>query len=199
MVYSSKPLSLRESGSIGATAASPACDGHPDRDAARVSPFRMQKRPTRRAYGKSGGGAIFRVLRRLWIPLVLLAVIGIGALTVSRLHGVFGSENRPSYADTNVNDSPSLDPTELTYQVFGAPGTVADISYFDAKGEPQLVRQTSLPWTFKFTTASAAIASVVAQGDSGTIGCRIMVDGAVKAEKVTNEPSAFTFCLLKPS
>ena len=31
---------------------------------------------------------IFRVLRRLWIPLVVLVVIGAGGFTVSRLHGI---------------------------------------------------------------------------------------------------------------
>ena len=37
----------------------------------------------------------------------------------------------------------------------------------------------------------------MAQGDGASIGCRIMVDGEVKAEKITHEVSAFTFCLLK--
>ncbi|MCW2659560.1 MAG: hypothetical protein JWP83_712 [Mycobacterium sp.] len=139
------------------------------------------------------------VLRRVWIPLVILAVIGVGGLTVSRLHGVFGSENRPKYADTNVSESTPSDPTHLTYEVFGAPGTVADISYFDINGDPQLVHGATLPWTSTFTTTSALMGSLVAQGDTGTIGCRIVVNGVVQAEKVTHEPSAFTFCLLKPT
>ncbi|EUA56851.1 conserved membrane family protein [Mycobacterium xenopi 4042] len=37
----------------------------------------------------------------------------------------------------------------------------------------------------------------MAQGDSNSIGCRIVVDGEVKAERVSNEVNAFTFCLLK--
>lgn len=199
MVYSSNPLPLHESGPVGATAAGPALDSRPNGDAARSRPFRMRKRPVRRGYRKSGSGAIFRVLRRLWIPLVLLAVVSIGGFTVSRLHGLFGSENRPSYADTKGSESESSDPTQLTYEVFGASGTTADISYFDINGDPQLVHSTSLPWSLQFTSTSAVIGSVVAQGDSGTIGCRILVDGVVKAEKVVKEPSAFTFCLLKPT
>jgi hypothetical protein len=131
--------------------------------------------------------------------LVILAVLGVGGLTVSRLHGVFGSERRPTYGDTNVGETGSSDPTELTYEVFGAPGTVADISYFDRDGNPKLVHAAGLPWSLKFATTSAVIGSVVAQGDTGTIGCRIVVDGVVKAEKVTHEPSAFTFCLLRPT
>ena len=158
--------------------------------------------PAPRAQGGSGksrrnpGFVIFRILRRLWIPLVVLAVIGAGGLTVSRLHGIFGSEKRLSYSDTKVDTKPS-NPKHLRYEVFGPPGTTADISYFGANGDPQhdLV---SLPWSLEFAiTGAASIGSIAAQGDSDSIGCRILVDGVVKAEKVTHEVSAFTSCLLK--
>lgn len=115
-----------------------------------------------------------------------------------RLHGIFGSEKRPSYADTKISDTKPFDPKQLTYEVFGAPGTVANISYFDADGDPKLVRGASLPWSLKFPITQAAVAgSIVAQGDSDTIGCRIVVDAEVKAERISNEVHAFTFCQLK--
>ena len=57
-----------------------------------------------------GDSRFFGVLRRLWIPLVILAVIGGGGWTVSRLHGVFGAEKRPLYADTGSTDSTVLQP-----------------------------------------------------------------------------------------
>ena len=60
-----------------------------------------------------------RVLRRLWIPLVVLAVIGAGGLTVSRLHGIFGSEKGPSYADTRIDDATPYNPKHMRYEVFG--------------------------------------------------------------------------------
>ncbi len=128
----------------------------------------------------------------------MLVVIGAGGLTVSRLHGIFGSEKRPSYADTKINDTKPFDPKQLTYEVFGPPGTVAQISYFDADGDPQLIKGASLPWSLNFPITQAAVAgSLVAQGDSDNIGCRIVVDGEVKAERVSNEVNAFTFCQLK--
>ena len=140
----------------------------------------------------------FRVLRRLWIPLVVLAVIGAGGLTVSRLHGVFGSEKHLSYADTRIDNTQPSNPKHLRYEVFGPPGTVADISYFGEDGDPQHVDGVSLPWSLEFAiTGAASIGSIAAQGDSDSIGCRIIVDGVVKAEKVTHEVSAFTSCLLK--
>ena len=145
-----------------------------------------------------GRGLATRVLRRLWVPLVILVVIGAGGLTVSRLHGIFGSEKRPSYADTKINDAKPFNPKHLTYEVFGPPGTVADISYFDVNGDPQRLAGARLPWSLQFEfTAAAVVGSIVAQGDSESIGCRITVDGEVKAEKITHEVSAFTFCQLK--
>lgn len=141
---------------------------------------------------------IFRVLKRLWIPLVILAVIGAGGFTVARLHGIFGSEKRLSYADTRIDNTKPFNPKHLRYEVFGPPRTVAEISYFDVNGDLQRVKETPLPWSLEFTiTPATATANIVAQGDSDSIGCRILVDGVVKEEKITNEVSAFTFCLLK--
>jgi hypothetical protein len=37
----------------------------------------------------------------------------------------------------------------------------------------------------------------VAQGDSGSIGCRFLVDGVVKAGTIAHEVDASTICLLK--
>lgn len=139
---------------------------------------------------------VLRGLKRLWIPLVVLAVIAVGGLTVSRLHGLFGSEKGLSYADTRVDNKP-YNPPHLRYEVFGPPGTVALISYFGANGDPQHVEGASLPWSFEFAiTAATGMRSVAAQGDSDSIGCRIVLDGVVKAEKVTHAVSAFTSCTL---
>ena len=55
-----------------------------------------------------------------------------------------------------------------------------------------------MPWSLKITTDSSAVVSnVVAQGDSDMIGCRIVVDGEVKAERISNRVNAFTYCLVK--
>jgi hypothetical protein len=128
----------------------------------------------------------------------VLVVIAAGGFAVSRLHGIFGSDKRPSYADTKVNDSKPFNPKHLTYEVFGSPGTVANISYFDVNAEPQHIEGASLPWSLDFAiTETSAVGSVVAQGDSDNIGCRILVDGEVKTERTSNQVNAFTSCLLK--
>ena len=144
------------------------------------------------------GISIFRVLERFWIPLVIVLVVGAGALSVGRIHGIFGSEKRPSYADSANSDTKPFNPKHLTYEVFGPPGTVADISYFDVDGDPKRVDGATLPWTLPLTTTSPAVmGNIVAQGNSNSIGCRIWVDGAVKAEKISDETNAFTYCVLK--
>jgi hypothetical protein len=128
----------------------------------------------------------------------VLAVVCAGAFTVSRLHGVFGSEKRPTYADTSVGDTKPFNPKHLTYEVFGPAGTVATISYFDENSEPTSVEGASLPWTFRFEiTGSSGLGSVMAQGDGNSIGCRILVDDEVKAENSSDQVNAFTSCLLK--
>jgi hypothetical protein len=128
----------------------------------------------------------------------VLVVVGAGGFTVSRLHGVFGSEKRSTYADTSVSDNKPFNPKHLTYEVFGPAGTLATISYFDENSEPTSLEAASLPWTFRFEiTEASAMGSVMAQGDSDSIGCRILVDDKVRAENSSNEVNAFTSCLLK--
>lgn len=146
---------------------------------------------------RNPGAGIVKLLGRLWIPLLILAVLTAGGFTVSRLHGIFGSEKRQSYADTRVKDSKPFNPKHLKYEVFGAPGTVADISYFDVNADPQHINGVTLPWSMDLsTTLPSIVGNVVAQGDTDTIGCRIIVDGTVKSEKVSHEVNAFTYCVL---
>ncbi|MBV8292504.1 MAG: MmpS family protein [Mycobacterium sp.] len=186
-----------------ATAGGEGLSQRPSRWPALLRPLR-QRSPAPRTRGGSQKGrrnrgfGIFAVLRRLWIPLVILVVIAVGGFTVARLHSVFGAEKRPLYADTKINDTKPFNPKHLTYEVFGPPGTVANISYFDVNADPQRINGARLPWWVEFaSTEATAVGSVVAQGDSDSIGCRILVDGEVKAERISNEVSAFTSCLLK--
>ncbi|WP_231965783.1 MmpS family protein [Mycobacterium sp. E802] len=138
------------------------------------------------------------MLKRLWIPVVIAVVLIAGGFTVQRLHGVFGSEVRPVYADTELEERKPYDPKQLVYEVFGPPGTVANISYFDADAEPKFVEKARLPWTLEFPmTEATAMVNVIAQGDSDSIGCRITVDDKVKAERFDHGEKAFTYCLLK--
>jgi len=162
------------------------------------SRFRRRAPGKFRPQRKSPGSAVLRLLGRLWIPLVIVVVMAAGSVAVARLRGIFGSESSPTYGDTNDGQAKPLNPKYIRYEVFGPAGTVADISFFDADGNPANEDGVSLPWSLQFPmTTAASIGSVAAQGDSGSIGCRILVDGSVKAEKITtHEVSSFTSCLL---
>ncbi|KUI11601.1 hypothetical protein AU193_19620 [Mycobacterium sp. GA-1285] len=137
-------------------------------------------------------------MKRLWIPLLILVVIVAGGFTVSRLRTVFGSENRPSYAETKLEEQEPYTTKTLVYEVFGPPGTSADISFFDPDAEPQFVESASLPWSATYDLSGAAIVgNLVTQGTGSSIGCRITVDGEVKAERTSQGVNAFTYCLVK--
>jgi Mycobacterium membrane protein len=130
--------------------------------------------------------------------MVVLAVVTVSTSAVYRVHGYFGSQKRESYADSNMETAKAFNPKRIIYEVFGPAGTVADISYFDVNSDPQRVNAAKLPWSLDIsTTKPAVMGNLVAQGDGDSIGCRITVDGEVKAERVTNEVNAYTFCVVK--
>jgi hypothetical protein len=117
---------------------------------------------------------------------------------VSRLHGVFGTDDRPVYSSTESQEKKATDPKYLTYEISGTPGSTADISFFNAEAEPELIKGASLPWSFKFEiTGAAGVGNISAQGTGNEIGCRILVGDDVKAEKTSQGTAAFTFCVLK--
>ncbi|MDT7762932.1 MAG: hypothetical protein QOC63_2352 [Mycobacterium sp.] len=139
------------------------------------------------------------VLKRGWIPLLIVVVVAIGGFTVDRVRGVFGSNSEITSAGSGLaNDAAPFNPKRVTYEIFGSDGTVATINYLDLDAQPQEVKGARLPWSITLTTtAPASNANIVAQGDSDTIGCRITVDGKVKDEKTSDGVHAETFCLVK--
>ncbi|OYV24275.1 MAG: hypothetical protein B7W97_00215 [Mycobacterium sp. 20-66-4] len=137
-------------------------------------------------------------LKRAWVPLVVVIAVALGAIAVTRLRGVFGSD--AIFTATGSSAEP-LEPSHVkrvTYEIYGPGDTAGSVSYLDTKAAPEQANFTSLPWTFTITTTvPAVIASVVAQGDSDNIGCRITVNGEVKDERSTAGRHAQTSCLVK--
>ena len=137
-----------------------------------------------------------RGLKKVWIPLLLIVVLAVSGLVVSRLHKMFAS------ADLNANAGAGIEivqfnPKILIYDVYGAPGTTAQISYFDPDANVHLVT-VPLPWSITLSTTLPAIsASLMARGDSDEIGCRVTVNGTVREEQAANGHNAQTYCLVK--
>ncbi|OBG34841.1 MmpS family transport accessory protein [Mycobacterium sp. E3198] len=137
-------------------------------------------------------------LKRAWVPLVVVVAVALGAVAVDRLRGVFGSD--AIFTATGSSAEP-LEPSHVkrvTYEVYGPSDTAGSVSYLDKKAQPEQADFTSLPWTFTITTTvPAVIASVVAQGNSDSIGCRITVNGELKDQRSTAGRHAQTSCLVK--
>lgn len=137
-----------------------------------------------------------RGLKKIWIPLVLIVVLAISGLVVSRLHKMFASQDLNANAGAGI-EIVQFNPKVLVYDVYGPPGTTAQISYFDADANVHLLT-TPLPWsTTLSTTLPTVSANIMAQGDSDEIGCRVTVNGTVREEKTANGTNAQTYCLVK--
>lgn len=143
-------------------------------------------------------GPIFTILKRAWVPVVVAAAVIGGALAVINLRGAFGSDEVFSWSGTGSEVIESINVKQVTYEVFGPGGAAGGVSYLNRDTQPEQADFTTLPWTYTMTTTNpAVIANLVAQGDSDSIGCRIIVNGDVKDEQVSHGRHAQAFCLVK--
>lgn len=138
------------------------------------------------------------VLARIWAPTVAVVAVALGSVAVTQLRGEFGSE--PIFTATGSHAQP-LEPTHVkrvVYEILGPAGTAGSVNFLDQSAQPVQATFSSLPWTVEIsTTAPAVIASVVAQGDSDRLGCRIIVDGQARQEQSSTGQHAQTSCLVK--
>ncbi len=137
------------------------------------------------------------VLKRAWIPLLLIVVLSVSTLAVTRLHKVFASQ------DLNANSGAGIkivqfNPKVVKYEIFGAPGSTANINYWDADANTHQINDAALPWSFTVSTTLPTVsANIMAQTDGGYIGCRITVDGELREHQSSDGHNAQTFCLVK--
>jgi hypothetical protein len=137
------------------------------------------------------------VVRRAWIPLLLIVVLAVSALVVTRLHKVFASQDLNANAGAGIKIV-QFNPKVVKYEIFGNPGTTANINYWDADANTHQVNDAPLPWTYTLSTTLPAVsANIMAQTDGGYIGCRISVDGELREHQSSEGRNAQTFCLVK--
>lgn len=139
---------------------------------------------------------IARAFKVLWIPLVLIVVLAISGLVVSRLHRMFGSEDLNANAGASI-EIVQFNPKVLVYDVYGPPGSTAQISYFDPDANIHQVN-TTLPWSVTLSTTLPTVsANLMALSDSDQISCRVTVNGTVREEQSADGINAQTYCLVK--
>jgi hypothetical protein len=137
-----------------------------------------------------------RVLKKVWIPLVIVVVLATSGLVVSRLHKVFASQNLNANAGAGI-EIVQFNPKILVYDVYGPPGSTAQIGYFDPDANVHSVT-VPLPWSITLSTTLPTVsASLMALGDGNEIGCRVTVNGIVREEQSANGVDAQTYCLVK--
>jgi Mycobacterium membrane protein len=140
---------------------------------------------------------VIRLAKKVWIPVVIVIVVAIAGFTVHRIRTFFGAEGIIVTPRVFADDPEPFDPKVVTYEIFGS-GSYADINYLDLDAKPQRVDGAALPWSLTLqTTAPSAAPNIVAQGDGGTITCRITVDDEVKDERTSSGVNAQTFCFVK--
>ena len=138
------------------------------------------------------------VLKRTWVPLVVAIAALLGGVGVEQLRGHFGSDSIFSATASSAEPLPSTHVKQVTYEVFGPAATTGSLSYLTMKAQPITAAFSGLPWTLTVsTTAPAVMANLVAQGNSDTIGCRIIVNGAIRDEQSSIGHHPQTSCLVK--
>ena len=142
--------------------------------------------------------SLSRLARRQWITIVAILVVALVAFTVSRLHGIFGSDNEVSRSGSEALENTGYNPKQVLLEVFGSPGSVATMNYLDIHAQPQRVDNVPLPWSLTLTTDDPTLyADLRAQGDGDSIGCRITVNGVVKDERLSDNVNGYIACLDK--
>ena len=137
-----------------------------------------------------------RWLKKIWIPLVLIVVLAISGLVVSRLHKMFASQDLNTNAGAGI-EIVQFNPKVMVYDVYGPPGSTAQIGYFDPDANVHSITAT-LPWSVTLSTTLPSVsASLVARSDTDQIGCRVTVNGTVREEESANGINAQTYCLVK--
>ena len=147
----------------------------------------MSARPKRRSRS--------RIFGKLWLPVVVLAVIAIVSYGVNTVRHLNDAITNPSTASAIPATVVQINPKNVTYEVFGDLGNGGKVTYADLYSQPIEVALASLPWSHSETTmASSASLSLVAQVDGNSVGCRILVDGQVRDEHSVSHEGAAVAC-----
>ncbi|QBG78430.1 hypothetical protein PBI_WALRUS_39 [Gordonia phage Walrus] len=151
--------------------------------------------------------------RKKW-PWILGAVVVLIIIIAVATSGGGGEESTDNTADspgTTETQAPTEDggdqpqPTTqqqesgtdgVVYEVTSDSGTANNITYFGEGGNQSQENGATLPWRSKaFDESDTMIKGVTAQnGGSGTITCKIIIDGKVEVENSSNGQYAVVSC-----
>lgn len=141
---------------------------------------------------------MFGLFKRFWLPLLLAVVVALGAYAVLRIRD--SATAPPPVAAEGSGITANFNPKHITYEVTGSGGG-ASVNYLDENGQPNLVENAPLPWSFTIvTTLPSMSANIMAQGDRDVsdLRCRVTVDGEVRDDRASTDTiKPFIYCLVK--
>lgn len=137
------------------------------------------------------------LLKRAWIPLLVIAVLVVSGFTVHRIRTFFGSEGITTTPKVFADDPKPFDPKVVKYEIWGAAGS-ANLNYLDLDAKPKRIDSATLPWSLTLETSAPSAAPILlAQSHGDSISCRITVDDEVKDERTATGVDALTYCFVK--
>ncbi len=136
------------------------------------------------------------VLERIWMPLVAVVVVAIGAVGMWKVHQFSAP---PPVITVNGPAAPEqTTPKQLTYELFGSLGDGGMLVYLDVNGHPHRVDLAMLPWSHTETTTLTVVSgSISAQVHGGQLGCRMLVNGVVRDQQSDSHGDAHVMCRVK--
>jgi len=139
------------------------------------------------------------------MPLVAVIALGVGAVAMWKVHQF--SEPPPVVTVNEPAAPPEFSIKRLTYEVFGSVGQGGTLVWVDYDGHPHTIDLATVPpgWRrdgdtlshTEETTLTVVSGSISAQVHGGQVGCRLRVNGVVRAEQSDTHQDAHVFCLVK--
>lgn len=144
---------------------------------------------------------MFPIVKRAWIPLLLVVVISLGTYAVVRIRDTFGANAAVASGDGNADNTKPFNPKHITYEITGTSGARVDVDYLDENGQPHSVDAAPMPWSYTIvTTLPSMSANVVAKAKRTAVDalrCRVIVDGQVRDDRRSDDYQPFIYCLVK--
>lgn len=135
-------------------------------------------------------------MARVWMPLVAVIAVGVGGVAMFKVHEFSNPE--PVITVNQPAAPPEFSIKRITYELFGSAGDGGMLVWVDINGHPHQVSLTTLPWSHtEATTLTVVSGSISAQVHGGSVGCRLRVNGVVRAEQSDSQQDAHVFCLVK--
>jgi hypothetical protein len=130
------------------------------------------------------------------MPLVTVVALALGAVAMVKVHQF--SSPPPVITVNEPAAPPEFSIKRLTYELSGSVGQGGMLVWVDIDGHPHQVDLTALPWSHtEATTLTVVSGSISAQVHGGQVGCRLLVNGVVRAEQSDTHQDAHVFCLVK--